>query len=295
MHDSCYQVDVFAYGMVLFEVLTQRTPFENIQPPVKRNNEVRDGRRPILEVKETRSILLLQELMFLCWSQDPDARPKMSQVVSWVKSSEFERLRVEISLDEVKSISCACVCRIKPEYESDDSKEVLDIFNKDTEHVFNGLVQFEDLQNEKLGEIGNLDSLVEEYGDGGIDLIVPNMMPSCSLESICIEDSKGRKITAEDEDVYQFLPSRQTGTNRTHRDSQQHRSRSSGRRGRLRKKIAEEEEANKMFDPYTQIWMCGRDQRKGLLQIFTFNDDHSGFYVSKIRWWLKLHYVYCSG
>ncbi len=282
----CVQVDVFAYGMVLFELLTQRTPFEKIQPPVKRNHEVRDGRRPILEVKETRSILLLQELMFICWNQDPDMRPKMDQVVQWIQSPEFERLRVEISLDEVKSISCACVCRIQPEYEKPESEDTSS-FHEDTQPVYNGMVDFDKLSNESLGGIGNLDSLVEEYGgDGGIDLIVPNMLPACSMESICIEDSKGNRITAEDKDVYQFLPSHRSGSRAAmYRDTHQRRNRSSGRHGKFRRKQVEEPDdlAATLVDPYTQIWMCGRDQRKGLLQIFTFNDDHSGFYVSLDR------------
>ena len=32
-------------------------------------------------------------------------------------------------------------------------------------------------------------------------------------------------------------------------------------------------------EPYTQIWICGRDQRKGLLQIFTYYDGQAGSYV----------------
>ena len=281
-------MDVFAYGMVLFELLTQRTPFVNVQPPVKRNHEVKDGRRPTLEVKETRSILLLQELMFICWNQDPEGRPRMEQVVQWIQAPEFERLRAEISLDEVKSISCACVCRIRPEYEKSEWEENVDPYHNSSQPIYNRMVDFDKLQNDNLGEIGNLDSLVEEYGNGGIDVIVENMLPSVSLESVCIEDSKGKKITAHDEDVYQFVPSRQGGSRTAlYRDTHQRKNRLSGRRGKLRRKmkqeaeaVSENEGAATNFDPYTQIWMCGRDQRKGLLQIFTFNDDHSGFYVS---------------
>jgi len=33
------------------------------------------------------------------------------------------------------------------------------------------------------------------------------------------------------------------------------------------------------LEPYTQIWLCGRDQRKGLLQIFTYYDGQAGSYV----------------
>ncbi len=106
--------------MVLYELLSQRSPFDNVQPQVKRNHEVRDGQRPTLQTRETRSLVLLQELMALCWHQDPDLRPRMGQVAEWIQAPKFERLRSEISLSEVKSISCACVCRILPEYERHD-------------------------------------------------------------------------------------------------------------------------------------------------------------------------------
>lgn len=282
---------MFAYGMVLFELVSLSSPFENIQPPLKRNHEVKDGRRPNLDVKETRSPLLLQELMFICWEQEPDNRPRMEQVVEWIQAPEFERLRAEVLLKEIKSISCACVCRIRPEYESAVAAENFDSFREHTQPVYNGIIDFERLQSEDLDRIGNMDSLIEEYGSvdgssGGIDLIVQNMLASTSIENVCIEDSKGKKISNSDEDIYQFVPSKHTGgMHGMYRDtSRRKKKRFAGTRMRSKsdstKKEAVASVAN--FDPYTQIWMCGRDQRKGLLQIFTFNDCHSGYYVSAV-------------
>lgn len=279
--------------MVLFELLSQRSPFANIQPPLKRNSEVRDGKRPNLDVKETRSPILLQELMAVCWEHDPLNRPRMEQVVEWILAPEFERLRAEVSLKDIKSISCACVCRIRPEYEASLTREKADSFREDTEPIYNGFVDFDEPRS--LDGIGNMDSLVAKYSgseddaaSSGIDLIVQNMLASGSLESVCIENSEGEKISNSDEDVYQFLPSRVASTRRgTHRDTNQRKRRTAAfRRRKMRSDSSEKEalDANNNpatnFDPYTQIWMCGRDQRKGLLQIFTFNDGHSGYYVS---------------
>ena len=41
-----------------------------------------------------------------------------------------------------------------------------------------------------------------------------------------------------------------------------------------------EDAQNQLLDPYTQIWLCGRDKCKGLVQIFTYHDGRTGSYVS---------------
>ena len=105
--------------MTFYEMLSQKTPFDNIHPHVKRNQEVRNKHRPIPSAKETRSLILFQDLMHLCWDHDPGNRPTTKQIVDWVEAPEFERLRAQISLNGVKSISCACVCRILPKNEEE--------------------------------------------------------------------------------------------------------------------------------------------------------------------------------
>ena len=37
------------------------------------------------------------------------------------------------------------------------------------------------------------------------------------------------------------------------------------------------------FKPYTQIWLGGRGDRKGVLQVFTYNDGHAGHFVSAFK------------
>lgn len=277
-------MDVFAYGMVLYELLSQRSPFDNVHPQLKRNHEVRDGQRPTLQAKETRTLIQLQDLMKLCWDQEPEHRPKMSLAVEWIQATEFERLRAEISLSEVKSISCACVCRILPEYEPqvggyipDHSTYERTVYNTDD-------TDFDTLQKGSLDNIGNLDSLIEEYSsmDASIDLIVPNMLPSISMESVCIENLEGKRITNEGEDIYQFVPSKQrSGSIR--KDRRRRVSSGQDRPGVESGDSGGSATKGKKFDPYTQIWMCGRDQRKGLLQIFTYNDGNPGNYVSGFK------------
>ena len=48
---TCTQLDVFAFGMTIYELLSFKAPFENIEPVAKRNHLVKDGQRPSLKGK----------------------------------------------------------------------------------------------------------------------------------------------------------------------------------------------------------------------------------------------------
>ena len=106
------QVDVFGYGMVLYELLSRHAPFADVHPALKRNRKVKNGYRPILQDNKSHSPVKLQELMKICWDKEPDNRPNMRTVVNWIQAPEFELLREEITLKNVKSFLCACTCRI---------------------------------------------------------------------------------------------------------------------------------------------------------------------------------------
>ena len=114
-------MDVFAFGMTLYELLSQKVPFSSIVPAIKRNREVINKQRPLLEARETRSLVLFQRLMKMCWSHSAEERPRMEQVHEWASSDEFGRLRTEINLKDVASISCVCITRITPDNKKEKS------------------------------------------------------------------------------------------------------------------------------------------------------------------------------
>ena len=252
--------------MTLFELLTFRSPFDNV-PQVKRNFEVREKQRPALQARETRSLVPFQDLMRLCWNQEPEERPTMSQVREWVESPEFERLRAEVNLQDVKSISCACVCRILPENEEEyisskkqDRSNITSIFAIPEDFDEGG--GYED--SEFNGFDYNCESPpglhdVGPYVRGGY-----GMMVTPSKDNLCIETERGEKFEDDDENIYQFVTPR-GASGRSHVEEE-------AGPGDIQMQYE--------FDPYTQIWLCGRDQRKGLLQIFTYNDSNVGQYVS---------------
>lgn len=103
-------MDVFAYGMVLYEILTLRIPFDNITQLDVVGRIIRNGRPDVSE----RVLVSLKHIMMKCWKRDPNDRPSMYTISKWIESDEIERLRAMINL-EMNYCFCACVCRITPE------------------------------------------------------------------------------------------------------------------------------------------------------------------------------------
>ena len=277
---------MFALGMTLYEMLSQKSPFDNV-PHVKRNQEVKNRHRPTLQAKETRSLILFQDLMMMCWDHDPENRPHMEQVRDWVEAPEFERLRSEISLKDVKSISCACVCRILPENEEEvrfPKSPTGGMFNVSSGGSLSNPSEpttclspipesngysWESGSYRLSSVLEQMDDIFKKYDDLEKDTVgSPRhniLLSDCS--DLYIETGSGEKIKDEDEDIYQFLPARRSGVSSDF----------------LEGGVAEggDVEMNYEFEPYTQVWLCGRDKRKGVLQIFTYNDGHVGHYVRK--------------
>lgn len=160
--------------------------------------------------------------MRLCWKHDPDDRPKMSQIKEWVAAEEFQRLRAEVALSDVKSISCARVCRITPENEEEFT------------------------QSQHTSQVPT-PWLFEEDDD-------VKFLPSVLEDSGHVENTDSAEGISTEENIYQFVPSGRH---------------SSSQPGFI------------LNHAYTQIWMCGRDQKKGLLHIFTYYDGQAGFHVSR--------------
>ena len=233
-------MDVFAFGMTLYELLSQKVPFHDIDPAIKRNHEVIDKQRPLLKAKETRSLVLLQKLMQMCWSHSAEERPRMEQVCEWASSDEFERLRAEINLKDVASISCACVVRITPDNEKQSNTEI--------EKHFIHLKPVDDSchSSDTTEHAGSCDAV-----SGPVTGQSGSFLASASEDSHHIEQQQSNSSTKGE---LLFQPST------TPSDA-----------GAGGDKVKEQ------FQPYTQIWLCSRG--KGLLQIFTYFDGHPGVYV----------------
>ncbi|XP_063773063.1 mitogen-activated protein kinase kinase kinase 7 isoform X2 [Pseudophryne corroboree] len=71
--------DVFSWGIILWEVITRRKPFDEIGGPAFRIMwAVHNGTRPPLIKNLPKPI---ESLMTRCWSKDPSKRPSMEEIV----------------------------------------------------------------------------------------------------------------------------------------------------------------------------------------------------------------------
>jgi serine/threonine protein kinase len=82
------KVDVYAYGMVVYEVLTGLEPFAELPNRAAIERKVTRGERPAIPPGVlTQSVV---DLIQACWAQDPDGRPTFDEVIDIFMSDEFK-------------------------------------------------------------------------------------------------------------------------------------------------------------------------------------------------------------
>jgi serine/threonine protein kinase len=74
------KVDVYSYSMVLYEVLCQQVPFEEVTDKARLCLKVLQGQRPSLEALLPDCPEALSSVMIRCWSPEPSDRPSFGEI-----------------------------------------------------------------------------------------------------------------------------------------------------------------------------------------------------------------------
>uniref|UniRef100_A0A2N9FAY4 Protein kinase domain-containing protein n=1 Tax=Fagus sylvatica TaxID=28930 RepID=A0A2N9FAY4_FAGSY len=73
-----HKVDVFSFGILLWEMLTGKLPYEQLTPLQAAVGVVQKGLRPTIPRHTSPKLV---ELLERCWQQDPSLRPEFSEIV----------------------------------------------------------------------------------------------------------------------------------------------------------------------------------------------------------------------
>lgn len=92
-----YQVDIYAFSLIMYELITGIRPFSEYKSSYKLMKDVKNGVRPKLPKDLDENI---SSFIKRCWANDPSERPAFSEIVEFIQQDNFRKI-FDIDQDEL--------------------------------------------------------------------------------------------------------------------------------------------------------------------------------------------------
>ncbi|XP_061197490.1 leucine-rich repeat serine/threonine-protein kinase 1-like [Saccostrea echinata] len=113
------KVDIFSFGMFMYELLTCKKPLEDMTNPTL---FVCQNGRPSITRRELNYPSHFLDLMSVSWSHDPTERPSAEQIKQIVQCPQFCHLADAISMDTSVNILSGCCVTVEREAQNDEDE-----------------------------------------------------------------------------------------------------------------------------------------------------------------------------
>ncbi|CAN0383464.1 unnamed protein product, partial [Discosporangium mesarthrocarpum] len=86
-HETTQSSDVYSYGIIVWEILTRKVPWEEVRRPVDIMLKVLSGKRPqgLQEDNSHGPCSDMRQVMEKCWVETPKERPSFKDVVGFLE------------------------------------------------------------------------------------------------------------------------------------------------------------------------------------------------------------------